>query len=138
MQKHKIISSILAKGADPNLPNALGYTPIDLAIELTDIKTLELLANNNADLNYVDGFKRTYLMHASRVGFLPAVELFIMKNVDINAIDKDGFTALAIAYRHKKEVIVKYLLKNGAKTWVEKPFDPEKGSLIKELETRWQ
>jgi ankyrin repeat protein len=137
LQKHSIVASILGKGANPNMPNSLGYTPIDIAIELLDLKTLELLANNNADLNYLDAFKRTYLMHASRVGFLPAVELFVMNGVDINAIDKDGFTALAIAYRHKKEVIVKYLLKNGAKTWVEKPFDPESSSLIKELETRW-
>jgi ankyrin repeat protein len=138
LQKQPIIASILAKGADPNMPNGLGYTPIDIAIELLDSKSLELLVDNNADVKYVDAFGRTYLMHAARVGFLPAVELFVSKGVDINAMDKDGFTALAIAYRHKKEVIVKYLLKNGAKTWIEKPYNPEDQSLIKELENRWK
>ncbi|OFW81378.1 MAG: hypothetical protein A2887_03655 [Alphaproteobacteria bacterium RIFCSPLOWO2_01_FULL_40_26] len=138
LKKYPVIASALAKGADPNMPNKLGYTPINIAIELLDFKSLELLANNKADLNYTDAFGRTYLMHAARVGFLPAVDLFVSRLVDINAMDDDGFTALAIAYRHKKEVIVQYLLKHGAATWVEKPYKPKNQSLIKELENRWK
>jgi ankyrin repeat protein len=137
-QKHSIIASILAKGADPNMPNGLGYTPINIAIEMFDIKSLELLIENKADPGYIDGFGRTYLMQAARVGFLAAVELFTAAGVDINAMDNDGFTALSIAYRHKQELIVKYLLQNGAKTWIEKPYEPENQSLIRELENRWQ
>lgn len=138
LQRPSILASILSKGASPNMPNDLGYTPIDIAIELLDVKSLNLLVDNNADVNYTDFFGRSYLMHAARVGLLPAVELFLSKGVDINAMDNDGFTALSIAYRHKKEIIVKYLLKNGAKTWVEKPYNPEAQSLINELENRWQ
>lgn len=138
LKKYPIIASVLAKGADPDLPNKLGYTPVNIAIELLDAKSLELLADNKADLNYVDAFGRTYLMHAARVGFLPAVELLVAKGADVNAMDNDGFTALSIAYRHRKEVIVKFLLKNGAKTWIEKPFEPEEQSLIKELKNRWK
>jgi ankyrin repeat protein len=137
LQKPAIMASVLAKGADPNLPSGLGYTPIDIAIEMLDIKALELLIDNKADPKYIDAFGRTYLMHASRVGFLPAVELFVSKGVDVNAMDNDGFTALSIAYRHKKEIVVKYLLQNGAKTWIEKPYEPGDQSLIKELENRW-
>jgi len=137
LQKPAIIASVLAKGADPNLSSGLGYTPIDIAIEMLDIKALELLIDNKADSKYIDAFGRTYLMHASRLGFLPAVELFVSKGVDINAMDNDGFTALSIAYRHKKEIVVKYLLQNGAKTWIEKPYEPGNQSLIKELENRW-
>lgn len=138
LQEEDIIASLLAKGADPNLPNNLGYTPLDIAIEMLDIKALQLLIDNKANAKYLDAFGRTYLMHASRVGFLPAVELFVQQGVDVNAMDNDGFTALSIAYRHKKEIIVKYLLKHGAKTWIERPYDPGNQSLIKELENRWQ
>ena len=137
LQKEDILASALAKGANPNLPNNLGYTPMDIAIEMLNIKALELLIDNKADPKYLDAFGRTYLMHASRVGFLPAVELFVQQGVDVNAMDNDGFTALSIAYRHKKEVIITYLLKHGAKTWIEKPYDPGNQSLIKELENRW-
>jgi hypothetical protein len=138
MQKYFVVASLLAKGADPNMPNALKYTPLDIAIEMLDFKSIELLVKNKADVNYLDNFGRTYLMHAARVGFLPAVELLVERGVDINAMDDDGFTALSIAYRHKKEIIVKFLLKNGAKTWIEKPYEPQKQSLIKELENRWK
>jgi ankyrin repeat protein len=69
---------------------------------------------------------------------LPAVDLLIKSNVDINEMDNDGFTALAFAYRFKKELVVQYLLKNGAKTWVERPYNPQFKSLIKELNNRWK
>lgn len=132
-----VAAAALAKGADPNLPNKLGHTPLGIAIEMIDFKALELLADNNADLKYIDAFGRTYLMHAARVGFLPAVDLLVKRGVDVNAKDEDGFTALSIAYRHRKELIVQYLLKNGAKTWEEKEFTPNQ-NLIFELENRWR
>ncbi len=138
LQKHDIISSLLAKGANPNLPNSLGYSPIAIAIELFDLKSLEFLVNSNAQINYIDGFGRTYLMHAARVGFLSAVELFVSRGVDINAMDNDGFTALSIAHRHKNDIVEMFLLKNGAKTWIEKPYNPKQESMIKELENHWR
>ncbi|MBM3579756.1 MAG: hypothetical protein FJX34_03165 [Alphaproteobacteria bacterium] len=137
LRRYSIIAAILAKGADPNLPNKLGYTPIDIAIEMLDFKELEMLVSNKADLTYIDASGRTYLMQASRVGFLPVVDLLVTKGAEVNAMDQDGITALAIAYRHKKEVIVQYLLKHGAKPWIEKTFEPKNQSLIKELENRW-
>jgi hypothetical protein len=138
MRRYSIVASIIAKGADVNRANKLGYTPVNIAIELLDFKLLEMLVNNKADLNYLDAFGRSYLMHAARVGFLPAADLFLSNGIDVNLMDKDGFTALAIAYRHKKEVLVQYLLKHGAKTWIEKPYDPKNQSLIQELENRWK
>ena len=138
MRRYSIVASIIAKGADVNRSNKHGYTPVNIAIELLDFKLLEMLVNNKADLNYLDAFGRSYLMHAARVGFLPAADLFLSNGIDVNLMDKDGFTALAIAYRHNKEVIVQYLLKHGAKTWIEKPYDPKNQSLIQELENRWK
>lgn len=138
LQKYPVMAAVLARGADPNLPNELGYSPADIAIELLDSKALEILVNNKMDVNFADSFGRTSLMHAARVGFLPGVELLVSKGADVNTMDDDGFTALSIAYRHKKEVIVKFLLKSGAKTWIEKPYNPEKKTLIQELENRWK
>jgi ankyrin repeat protein len=137
LKKYSIMASILAKGADPNLPNQLGHLPVSIAIELNDFVALEMLAKANADLKYRDLFGRTFLMQASRLGFLPGVDLLIKSNVDINEMDNDGFTALAFAYRFKKELVVQYLLKNGAKTWVERPYNPQFKSFIKELNNRW-
>lgn len=138
LQRHSIVASILSAGADPDMPSGFGYTPLGIAIEVGDTISLKLLVNNNANIDYVDAFGRTYLMHASRSGFLPAVDLLVSKGIDINAMDNDGFTALSIAYRHKKDVIIKFLLKHGAQAWIEKPYDSSSQSLIKELNDRWK
>jgi ankyrin repeat protein len=137
-RKYTIIAEILFKGADPDLPNRLGYSPCEIALEMNDFRAFQILVENRANINSIDRFGRTYLMHASRLGILPAVDLLVKKGIDINAIDNDGFSALSIAYRHKKEVIVQYLLKNGAKQWVERKNLPEKQRLINELESRWK
>lgn len=138
LQKYSIMATLIDKGADPNMPNKLGYSPLDIAIELLDSKSFEILFRGGADINYVDGLGRTYLIHAAKVGFLPGVISLVENGVDINAMDKDGFTALAMAYRYKRDVIVKYLLRHNAKTWIEKPYDPGSQSLIRELESRWK
>jgi len=138
LQRYAFIASALNKGADPNMPNRLGYTPLSIAIEMRDIKAFSLLVENDAKTNYVDLFGRNYLMHAARVGFLTAVATLVDKGVDMNALDNDGFTALSIAYRHKQELVVQYLIKHGAKTWVEKPYVPDNQILIRELESRWK
>lgn len=138
MRRYPIIAAIIARGADVNMQNKLGYTPLNIAIELLDFKSFQMLADNKADLNDLDAFGRSYLMQAARVGFLPAVDLLVTRGVDMNLMDKDGFTALAIAHQHKRAVIVQYLLKREAKTWTEKPHDPKSQSLIQELENRWK
>lgn len=137
LKKYSILASLLAKGADPNMPNGLGHMPISIAIEMLDFVSLEILIKNFADIKYKDAFGRNYLMHASRVGFLPAVDLLVKSGINVNEMDNDGFTALSIAYRHKKELIVQYLLKNGAKTWIEKNYNPEKKYFINDLNNRW-
>jgi hypothetical protein len=138
LRKYAIMLAVLNEGANPNKPNDLGYNPLSIAIEMLDEKALEILVKNKADINYRDAFGRTYLMQAARIGFLPAISMLIDRGIDINTMDNDGFTALSIAYRHKQELAVQYLIKYGAKTWIEKPYDPGEQSLIKELENRWQ
>jgi ankyrin repeat protein len=90
------------------------------------------------NLDYRDVLGQTYLMYAARAGFLPAVEMLISRGVDANEMSNDGATALTFAYRYKQEVVAKFLLKSGAKPWIEKPYEPDEQSLIKELENRWK
>lgn len=137
LKRHPVMLSILSKGADPDLPNMLGHTPLDIAIENMDYKSVKILIDNHANISYADKYNRTYLMLAARKGYLPIVQILVEKGSKVNKLDSYGRTALSIAYRHKKEVIAKYLLSNGAKTWIEKPFTEGSQELIKELENRW-
>jgi len=138
LQRHDVMLSILSKGADPDLVNSLGHSPLDIAIEMLDFKAVEVLHRMQADINIKDKYGRTYLMHAARVGFFPVVEYLVSNGALVNEQDVKGHTALSIAYRHKKDVIVKYLLTKGAKTWIENPYKPEDQIIIKELNNRWK
>ncbi len=116
-RNYPILASVLARGADPNMPNKLGYNPVTIAIEIKDFPSFYMLMERGANINYRDKFGKNYLMYAARAGFLPAIEYLLNKGLDINAEDNEGFNALSIAYKYENDIIIKYLIKNGAKTW---------------------
>ena len=138
MRRYDAISSLISKGANPDLANNLGYTPLNIAIEMVDYRSVEILINiGDAKVNFVDELGRTYLMQSARVGSLPITDLLISKGADINATDNNGITALAIAYKHKKDIVAKYLLKYGAKSWVKKDYIDD-NSMVEELFNKWK
>ncbi len=138
MRRHDAISSLLAKGANPDAKNDLGYTPLNIAIEMADYKAAETLIDMGAKVNLIDELGRTYLMQSSRVGSLQITDLLIRKGVDVNAEDRNGVTALAIALKYKKDIIAKYLLKYGAKSWIKKDFIEDDTPMINDLFDKWK
>lgn len=138
MRKYDAISSLLAKGSNPDLANNLGYTPLNIAIELADYKSASLLIDMGANTGHIDELGRTYLMQSSRVGSLQITDLLINKGLNVNITDNNGVTALAIAYKHKKDVIAKFLLKNGAKSLIKKNYIDNDTSMISELFDKWK
>lgn len=136
--RYDIMISVINKGANVDLPNKLGYSPLDIAIESLDFKAFEILVNNNANIFQLDLFGRSYLTHASRLGFLSAVKVLVAKGLDINLIDKEGFTPLTVAYRNNRELVARFLLKNGAKNQNNIDFNRRSQSIIRELENRWK
>jgi ankyrin repeat protein len=139
MGRQDAVSSLVSKGANPDLANDLGYTPLNIAIEMVDYRSVAILINiGYAKVDLVDDLGRTYLMQSSRVGSLPITDLLISKGVDVDAADNNGVTALAIAYKHKKDIIAKYLLKYGAKSWVKKDYIDDDTSMVEDLFNKWK
>ncbi|MCE3254750.1 MAG: uncharacterized protein K0R25_244 [Rickettsiaceae bacterium] len=138
MRRYDAVSSLLSKGADPDLSNDLGYTPLNIAIEMGDYKAVSILVEMGAKVDLVDNLGRTYLMQSSRVGSLPITDLLVSKGIDVNATDRNGTTALAIAYKHKKDIIAKYLLKHGAKSFIKKGYEEDESSMIDDLFNKWR
>ncbi|MBO7642238.1 MAG: ankyrin repeat domain-containing protein [Alphaproteobacteria bacterium] len=64
------------------------------AVESNDIKKVESLINDGADINYRDADKFTPLMHASRRGYKKIVDLLLKKKVKVDAVDAKNRTAL--------------------------------------------
>ena len=112
-----------------NLPqlHLAGTTPFMLATATGDLPIMRVLVEGRADPKIITAQGTTPLMVASGVGrerdartdqqlkdMLEAVKLAVMLGGDINAVDKNGRTALhGAAYLGAKEVI-KYLAEHGA------------------------
>jgi ankyrin repeat protein len=137
LQRYEFIASIIARGSDPNMANNLGFTPMRIAIEIKDNKIFELLLKAEADVFLEDINGQNYLMHAARVGFLFAIDNLIKKGVEVNKLDRLGFSALGIANQNQQNLAAALLVKNGADKVYEKPYDPYSDSIIKQLENKW-
>lgn len=136
-QSHATLISAINKGANPDLPNKLGYMPVQIAIELNDFESVKILLDSGADINYSDAYNRNYLFYASRVGMFSAVDYFVQNGIDINQQDVDGFTALAIAHKYNRKIIKEYLIKNGAKTWIKRKPKDNKYEIMQDLADKW-
>jgi uncharacterized protein len=108
--------------------NAIGATPFLLAARTKDVELMKLLADLGADPLLTNEDGTTPLMVAAGIGtsspledpgsepeVLEATKLALKLGGDINAVDKNGETAMhGAAYKHVPSV-VRFLAENGAK-----------------------
>ena len=142
-----VIGLLLAKGADPNLPYAkripprqaqgaitvpAGATPLYRATRATDLATVKLLLDNNANPSVAARDGSTPMMLAAGFGAraaaaddefteagpradpLDAVKLFVEKGADVNAVNALGNSALHYAATQGNERMIRYLVSVGA------------------------
>jgi ankyrin repeat protein len=143
MSSLEFVRKLIASGANVNARvtrrpsmgttnlNSVGATAFMLAARTADVPLMRLLVELGADplLNNDDG--TTPLMVAAGVGtsspgedpgtepeVLEAVKLAVQLGADVNAVDKNGETAMhGAAYKHVPSV-VRYLAEKGAKVEV--------------------
>jgi ankyrin repeat protein len=111
--------------------NAIGATPFLLAARTKDVELMKLLADLGADPLLTNEDETTPLMVAAGIGtsspledpgiepeVLEATKLALKLGGDVNAVDKNGETAMhGAAYKHVPSV-VKLLAESGAKVEV--------------------
>ena len=110
------VKDLLEKGADPNLPNFIGGTPLVQAATNGHKEVCELLILKGANVNYsesIGGY--TALLWAASNGHQSVCELLISKGADVNTTNNDGYTALHWAALKGYYAICKLLIENGAK-----------------------
>jgi ankyrin repeat protein len=78
------------------------------------IQRVKALLKSGADVNAIDLYKSTTLMHASWYGYIKIVRVLLEANADVNIKDKDGITALMDASRQNRPKVLRTLLKAGA------------------------
>lgn len=100
--KEKPLTVLLEAGADPNVRDKNGMTPLMTSMDAT------LLLKHGANVNARDNAGRTPLMHANDS---EKIRMLIDAGADVNAVDKNGKSALFYA---KDPMSVKLLLAAGA------------------------
>jgi len=107
------VELLLKYGANPNLPNMRGTTPVMAAAglgsvdadtrgvfttedtPLRSVATLKLLLDNGGEINLKDNIRgQTPLHGASFWGWNPAVELLVSRGADLAAKDNNGKTVI--------------------------------------------
>jgi len=137
----RMIAQLIDKGANPNMPDHLGRTPLSNAIGREHCASVRVLLQKGADprraakpdsafdmfshgissvcldtflLSLNEAQSGDFLLHAVALGKHPLVKHILSKGVDIDARDEKKDTALILAAREGDLTMVELLLEAGA------------------------
>lgn len=105
----KIVSLLLAAGANPNIVNRQGYNALQFAIQQSRRDLMQLLLQAGAA--YSTG--PSPLLMAIKGRSLPIVQLLLQQKQMVETKDKKGYTELHWAARENVVAIFRALLKSG-------------------------
>jgi ankyrin repeat protein len=107
------LRELLKSGADPNVKDARGASPLFYAATVGTPEAMGILIAAGADVNARTAFGATPLMWST--ADLAKVRLLVEKGADVNAQSKAGNTALLIASAQAGNLeILRYLFEHGA------------------------
>ncbi|MBA3996461.1 MAG: hypothetical protein C0489_05145 [Candidatus Accumulibacter sp.] len=108
------IRTLLDAGAEINVTDALGRTPLHMAGFYGRPRTTELLLARGADIGARDRVGMTPLHAAVLDGTYQVVDLLLGKGADINAASDSGMTPLHLAASTGQPKVIRLLLQHGA------------------------
>src|SRR5258706_15161633 len=103
------VKSLLERGANPNLSDADGDTPLHGAAQRGNVKLLQMLFAAGADPNARNKVGGTPLMWAGVYGQDAAARVLIEKGADPALKDEQGLTASAWAAKNKRDELAQLL-----------------------------
>jgi ankyrin repeat protein len=108
----RVVTSLLASGADPNVRDGFRATALMHAAALSSIDVMRALLKGGAEVNAASGRGATALIWAA--GDAAKVELLLDDGAAVNARAEDGTSALVAAARRGNLDVMRLLLARGA------------------------
>ncbi len=103
---------LISENADVNYVKELGWAKVNIlitAINNINLEIVKSLLENNADVNWKDGFNTSALMYAASKGDREIVDLLLKYGADINANDGMGNTVLTAAKESKNAELILFI-----------------------------
>lgn len=108
------LKKLLASGADINMQNEHGTTPLMRAVVSNNGETAQYLIESGADITVTDNLDRDALDWALVSGSLEMARVLMDHHADANRVDSRGNTRLTAAAARGDIAAVNFLLINGA------------------------
>ncbi len=109
-----ILQLLFQFGADPNLKDEVGWTPLLYTCQFYSLELVKLFVEHKAEINVRNNTGQTPLMLASQFDRTAIMEYLITNKADVNAQDAQGDTALIWATRREYKSAVDILLRHKA------------------------
>ncbi|KAM4629266.1 CARD- and ANK-domain containing inflammasome adapter protein [Polymixia lowei] len=110
----RVLTALVDSGADVNMNDKLGYTPLLLSAELGHTEAFRALAAKQARLDATLPNLSSALHLAVHSGSVPIVQALLEKGLDPNTTGPKAHTTLHLAARRNTSGLVGLLLKAGA------------------------
>lgn len=110
-----LIPKLVKAGADPNVPNERGVTPLEEAIQHRDLSLLELLLSSGGDPNHRNRAGDAPVHLILQAKWRDGLDALAKAHADFNLIDGKGRSPLACAMEAADRDLVDKLIHYGAK-----------------------
>ena len=114
----RTVRLLIRFGAEIDLRDSSGETPLHKAARSGYRKTVEALCGNGANLESVDAMDRTALHYASMYGNADVVKILLRQGANKDAQSNTGNTALHYAVMYNNKLCVKALISFGANSGI--------------------
>lgn len=115
----EMIELLIKGGAEVNIENHFGDSPLLQAVYRGHHGLVELLIEYGADLNHKNRFGDTPLREAVNRDLIVMAKLLIERGAELDAQSKSGDTVLHTAVRRGNRAMVRVLVQGGAKMDIE-------------------
>ena len=113
-QTPEMIELLIRRGADVNIENHFGDSPLLQAVYRGDHGLVELLIERGANIDHKNRFGDTPLREAARRDLIVMVQILVDRGANLNMQNRHGETVLHAAVRRGNHSMVRVLVAGGA------------------------